>query len=200
MTQATDQITAERLKKLGLTKAGDTLHKKQDLKRRAAVAYEFFRVATPEVIDQFARRLKQRTLRILHACPKCHGKGREHLFHSDSEAYLEKMKKDAQRTRFGKSADNCDYCQRTGALQQVFDEIRFTMLEEYGKIPPEPCLAQLERAHQRNCFDWYEVADISTVVQRPDPIIFGRINGCDDRFFVTQWDTDIDINDILNQK
>lgn len=198
MTQATSQITAERLKKLGLTRVGETLHKKQDMKRRAAVAYEFFRVATPEVIDQFSRRMEERTLRILIPCPKCHGGGKEHLFHNENPKILKQMKMRAKITRT--PADKCSYCQHTGAQEQVFDRIRFTNLAEYGKIPPEPCLAQLERAHQRNCFDWFEVADISTVVQRPDPIIFGRINGCEDRFFITQWDTDLDINDILNEK
>jgi hypothetical protein len=30
-----------------------------------------------------------------------------------------------------------------------------------------------------------------------DPIIFGKIDGCTDRFFIAQWDDDVKIEDIV---
>lgn len=193
-----NQITAERLKSLGLTKVGQTIEKKLEIKRRAAIAYEFYRVASKEVISAFNARLKERTLRIVSACPQCYGRGKESFFYHKHPGRLEQMKQEAARSR--RLADNCDYCRRTGAQERKYDKLRFTALAEYDKVPPEACLAQLEVAVQRNCFDSFEVADIETIVERPDPIIFGRIKGSEDRFFITQWDNDVDINDILAGK
>jgi len=83
-----------------------------------------------------------------------------------------------------------------------YKQLAFTPVEEYTEIPPESVLADFEAAQERNCFDRYEVA---TIVDRhqsrvPDPILFGVINGCEDRFFISQWGSDVKIEDILTAK
>lgn len=82
----------------------------------------------------------------------------------------------------------------------AWQELSFTPVEKYGEVPPAEVLEALEAAHDRNCFDSYEVAHIVTQVKLPDPILFGRINECTDRFFIAQWDDDVKIEDILSSK
>lgn len=72
--------------------------------------------------------------------------------------------------------------------------LSFTPIEAYPNVPPEEVLVSLELAHGRECFDSFEVAHIKDV---KDPILFGRIEGCSDRFVVGQWDNDVKIEDIL---
>jgi len=33
----------------------------------------------------------------------------------------------------------------------------------------------------------------------PDPILLGRITGCENRYFIAQWDDDVKIEDILKE-
>jgi len=82
-------------------------------------------------------------------------------------------------------------------LHEVYDRLTFTPLESYTKAPPEHVLEALEKAQAIDCFDGYEVATIESVVEYKDPIIFGRIAKCTDRFFIGQWDNDVKIEDIL---
>ena len=70
----------------------------------------------------------------------------------------------------------------------------FSPIESYEGAPPESVLDALETAQARNCFDTFEVAYIRRV---KDPILFGRIKACPDRFFIAQWDDDVKIEDIL---
>lgn len=81
----------------------------------------------------------------------------------------------------------------------TYDTIAFCKIGEYAEIPPAEVLGKVKEAKARNCFDYFEVAKVETVEVRPDPIIFGRINGVDDRFFVAQWDNDVKIEDILSE-
>jgi len=78
-----------------------------------------------------------------------------------------------------------------------YKTLKFTSLKDYPSVPPIESLNALEDAIQRGCFDTYEIASIEWVKKVPDPILFGRINGCDDRFFIAQWDDDVKIEDIL---
>ena len=84
--------------------------------------------------------------------------------------------------------------------KHVYEEwqtLSFTPVSDYAEVPPETVLASLETAMDRNCFDRFEVAHIVTKIKVPDPILFGRINGCTDYFFIDQWDDDVKIQDIL---
>ncbi len=78
-----------------------------------------------------------------------------------------------------------------------FKRLRFTDIGQYDKIPPPAALARLREAVKDGIFDRFEVADIEWVKEVPDPIIFGRIDGCEDRFFIAQWDDDVKIEDII---
>ncbi len=72
--------------------------------------------------------------------------------------------------------------------------LAFTPIENYDKCPPENVLASLETAQRHKIFDAFEVAHIVNV---KDPILFGRIENCTDRFFIDQWDNDVTIKDLL---
>lgn len=80
-----------------------------------------------------------------------------------------------------------------------YDTLAFIPLNDYNEIPPPDCLMDLKAARDHKCFDHFEVAKIETVEVRPDPIIFGCIDGCRDKFFITQWDDDVKIEDILKE-
>jgi len=80
----------------------------------------------------------------------------------------------------------------------TYNRLRFTALENYDKVPPMSVIEEIEKANDRACFDRYEVADIESVQELPDPIVFGVIDGCSDKFYIAQWDNDVKIEDILN--
>ncbi len=75
-----------------------------------------------------------------------------------------------------------------------YKTLAFTPVESYPEVPPADVLDKMEIAMERKCFDQFEVAHIVNV---KDPILFGRIKGCPDRFFIGQWDDDVKIEDIL---
>jgi len=79
-------------------------------------------------------------------------------------------------------------------LASAGKQLSFTPVKDYSKVPPSNVLADLETAQNRQCFDEYEIASIK---KKPDPILFGRINGCSDRFYVSQWENDVKISDII---
>ena len=79
------------------------------------------------------------------------------------------------------------------------DKLSFVNLKEYPEVPPMDCLMDLKKAKDMECFDSFEVAKVETVDVRPDPIIFGLINGCEDKFYITQWEHDVRIEDILKE-
>lgn len=80
-----------------------------------------------------------------------------------------------------------------------YKELGFTPLKEYSEIPPIQVLDAIENAQKLGCFDGFEVAQIKAITKQKDPIVFGRINGCPDRFFIAQWDDDVKIEDILKE-
>ena len=84
-----------------------------------------------------------------------------------------------------------------GGYREEYQQLSFTPVEQYSECPPDSVLADLETAMGRNCFDAFEIAHIVTTIKIPDPILFGRISGCPDRFFISQWDDDISIQEIL---
>lgn len=82
-------------------------------------------------------------------------------------------------------------------------QLKFTALKDYKEVPPPDCLMDLKKAIDMKLFDNYTVATVEEVSTNydtrpvPDPIIFGLINGSDDHFFITQWDDDLSIEEIL---
>jgi len=79
-------------------------------------------------------------------------------------------------------------------------ELSFLDISDYRGIPPPKALDKLAHAQLLTVggikvFDHYDVAYIREIT---DPILFGRIEGCSDRFFIAQWDNDVKIEDILS--
>lgn len=140
-----------RLARLGFTKVASNLKALKEKKRKMMLAYEHYRVVSPEKVAQFNEELKKKT--------------------QTGSAYLREWK-----------------------------ELSFMPIEAYEKVPPAEVLEAVEKAQAMEAgngvkvFDAFEVAYIRNV---KDPIIFGRVNGCPDRFFIAQWDTDIRIEDLL---
>jgi len=100
----------------------------------------------------------------------------------------ELRKKSEEIYRDGKRVKNIDRAK----MQTVkYDRVRFRSLADYPKVPPPEVLGKLKESKATGVFDSYEVADVESVEEREDPIIFGRINGCPDRFFIAQWDNDL---------
>ena len=78
-----------------------------------------------------------------------------------------------------------------------YKTLKFTPIKDYSKIPPEEVLTTLEVAKNENIFDTFEICEIDWHEEIKDPILFGCINGCTDKFFISQWDNDIKIEDIF---
>lgn len=81
----------------------------------------------------------------------------------------------------------------------TYDTLAFTPIVEYETIPPQTVLDEIEKAQEFNCFDTFEIATIKSVKEVKDPIVFGRVKGCPDRFYIAQWDDDVKIEDILKE-
>ena len=81
----------------------------------------------------------------------------------------------------------------------VYDRLVFTRLSDYKNSPPKNVLNSILQAKEKKCFDDFEIAKIESHREVPDPIVFGRIKGCPDYFFIDQWDNDVKISDILKE-
>ena len=78
-----------------------------------------------------------------------------------------------------------------------YKQLKFVLLKDYPELPPPSVLEALENAKKFNCFDSYEIAKIDWIEQIKDPILFGVIEGCSDKFFISQWDDDVKFEDIF---
>jgi len=76
---------------------------------------------------------------------------------------------------------------------------KFTALEGYPDVPPGEVLQKIREAKDLKCFDRFEVLTLESQEVVPDPVIFGVIDGCDNRYFVAQWDDDVKIEQILRE-
>jgi len=79
----------------------------------------------------------------------------------------------------------------------VYDKLVFSKLSDYPYVPPADVLMKVKDAMDKKCFDTFEVAKIESVVEIIDPIIFGKIDGCTDLFFIAQWDEDVKFEDLM---
>lgn len=91
----------------------------------------------------------------------------------------------------------------TANIYHKYAQLAFTPIADYtGQgnqqgLPPTEVLDAVTAAMDRGVFDTFEVAHVQTVREYKDPIIFGRITGCGDRFYICQWGDDISISDLL---
>ncbi len=80
---------------------------------------------------------------------------------------------------------------------ETYDRLLFTKVEDYKECPPREVLEEVKKAKARGIFDRFEVATIQSVTTVPDPIVFGVIDGCENKFFVAQWGSDVSIEQLL---
>ena len=96
---------------------------------------------------------------------------------------------------------NADLLKKTGknlndAWNQEYSVLAFVPIQSYGSVPPDEVITKLEEAQSHKCFDQYEVAYILDV---KDPLLFGRVEGSPNRFFIAQWDDDVKIDDLIKE-
>ena len=103
------------------------------------------------------------------------------------DAFNERLKQQTIK-RIGKQGVN-EYHQ--------YDRLGFVALAAYPQVPPESVLAELQVAKERGCFGAFEIAKIESVIEHKDPILFGRVEDCPDRFVIASWDSDIRVEDLL---
>jgi hypothetical protein len=157
-TTEQEQVTATEaeLRELGLTAAADTMKRARELARKLRIAFEHFRVVTPEHLQRFQYEL-------------------------------------LERGRKGRSA-------LAGLYEgYTYQALKFTALESYPNVPPGDVLEKIRSAKELKCFDRFEVLTLETREVVPDPVVFGIIDGCDNKYFVAQWDDDVKIEQILRE-
>lgn len=79
----------------------------------------------------------------------------------------------------------------------AYKNLVFTPLNKYPNVPPAEVLAKLKEAQESKLFDAFEIAHIEWVTPVPDPILFGKINGCPDLFYIAQWGDDVKVEELL---
>lgn len=88
-------------------------------------------------------------------------------------------------------------------LREYFDTLVFEAPESYKGtgdstgLPPKEALDAFQAARDAKVFDTFEVARVESVQVYKDPILFGRIEGCLDRFFIAQWGDDVSLQDLI---
>lgn len=103
-----------------------------------------------------------------------------------------------QVTRFQEELWN-NRCTDPSTYALSYQVLKFTALESYSEVPPGEVLQKVREAKELKCFDRFEVLTLESQEVVPDPVIFGIIDGCDNRYFVAQWDDDVNIEQILRE-
>lgn len=80
---------------------------------------------------------------------------------------------------------------KEGTYTTIYDVLKMIKIKDYTEAPPEDVLEKLKKAKADGCFDEFVIAKIESVKEVEDPILFGRIIGCGDYFFIAQWDDDV---------
>lgn len=69
-----------------------------------------------------------------------------------------------------------------------------TPIAKYKNVPPMEVLDALKLNKSREIFDYFTVAEVAGV---KDPLLFGRVKGVKDRFFIAQWGDDVNLDDVV---
>lgn len=83
-------------------------------------------------------------------------------------------------------------------LHHHYDTLKLEPLETYPGLPPVDVLTQVKAAKQRGIFTRFEVASIESVNEYKDPIVFGIVEGCSDRFYIGEWGEDVSMADLMS--
>lgn len=143
--------TESELRELGLNSAADKIKHARELATKLRIAFEHFRMVTPDQVKRFQEELWSKR----YTDPHTYG-----LF---------------------------------------YKTMKFTRLAFYDEVPPAEVLQKIKEAKELKCFDDFEVLTLESQEVLPDPVVFGIIEGCDNRYFVAQWDDDVKIEDILRE-
>jgi len=84
-----------------------------------------------------------------------------------------------------------------GMYDNTYDKLVFCKIADYPSAPPKEVLDDMQTAKDRGCFDTFEIGLIESIKEVEDPILFGRVKGCNDLFFVSQWDNDVKFEDLV---
>jgi hypothetical protein len=82
-----------------------------------------------------------------------------------------------------------------------YQKAKLIKLSEYMETPPEKCLDAIIEARNTNLFEDFKLLHVVWTKETkkvPDPIVFGTFKDLDDYFFITQWDDDISLEDLLD--
>jgi len=69
-----------------------------------------------------------------------------------------------------------------------------TRIDQVKSLPPKNILRKLSTHKRRKLFDYFTIAKVEGLY---DPILFGRIKGSEDRFFIAQWGEDVSLDDVI---
>lgn len=179
---------AEQLRELGFDKAAEDLRKKAELGRRLSIAYEHYRYVKQEKIDAYKEKLRKATTRRMTI--------EELRMHPTYRAAMDDGRRWNGRAMSEAQIEQLVLSKTTSS----YDTLVLDTLSNYQGIPPQAALDKLAEAKGLKVFDTFEVAHVDPVasqVKLPDPIIFGLINGCTDRFFIAEWGDDVKLTDLI---
>lgn len=166
---------AQLAEEAGFAEVAKQLRAKAELGRKLALGYELYRYVSEDAINAFQTKLKATTTRAPNEQEI--GLAIAHMYSVTGAI-------------------------RYALVKEVCDQLVFTPMEAYASLPPTDVLEKVKEARSHGVFDRFEVAAISTVATKvvfPDPIVFGCIDGCTDRFYIAEWGTDVSINDLLGE-
>lgn len=114
-----------------------------------------------------------------------------------SEEAVKAFTEDMKARTLDEQRNNSSY-----TITRKWKEPKFWAVKDYPNVPPQDVLVEVEKAISRGCFDGFEVMGIEEVTEvtrlpMPEPVVFGRVKGCTDRFYVAQWDDDVKFEDIV---
>jgi len=168
---------AKSAREAGFEKVASELEVKADRARKLAIAFEHYKHVTQDDINTFNAKLKANTSKTM-TIDEAVAKGARKI--SPYDDYL------SIRGRAGTCV--------------VHDKLLLEPLEGYAGLPPADVLAKVKEARGRKCFDTWEVASVqpvATEIKLEDPIVFGRIDGCDHRFVIAVWGSDVSVDDLV---
>lgn len=65
---------------------------------------------------------------------------------------------------------------------------------DYPAIPPDNALAALKVAQAKEIFHYFTIASVNAV---KDPLLLGRLEGSEDRFYLAAWGEDVALDDVI---
>lgn len=84
-----------------------------------------------------------------------------------------------------------DYSNGGEVGQYIWTEVA---VEQYAGIPPLNILRKFKDEKLKKIFDYFTVASVNAI---KDPLLLGRVEGSQSRFFLGQWGNDVSLDDII---